>query len=311
MKKVISLLLIMAFSIMLIGCETDGTSTGSSVSLTDPYLGGEAKGLDIKFEAPFGMEQNAVDEVYDDSTFDIELSIINKGEYNVKKDDIQINLSGINPDLFNNFDKVDFNKNNIKGIESKTENFEDEINVVIKEDVNYIFNTDDKFKHVNANFRADVCYKYETYATSKLCFKSRKNKREGCDIEGIKPVYNSAAPIKVKSIEQVPTSAGGKIIIEVENAGTGVPYTYNKSESRCDPDIKSKEDRALLYLTLPGGNGGCEGKEIRFNGNVGKVYCEFTIDENDNFEQAIEMTIQYDYAVTENHVVKIINSNAE
>jgi hypothetical protein len=90
-----------------------------------------------------------------------------------------------------------------------------------------------------------VLYRYTSIATAAACLKEdiysqTVSGKEICKLVGTKPVESSGAPIKVTSIEELPTGFN----IKIKNVGTGYPFKVDlTSVSASFPTTKSGIDQ--------------------------------------------------------------------
>src|SRR3989344_5359233 len=92
MKKIIIPVLIVAL-LLLSACQQQQKAV-----VKGAYVGG-TEGLVAQFE-PFGVEENGVYSIFDQETFPLELTLHNKGEYQLKPEEVSIKLLGPSQEEF-------------------------------------------------------------------------------------------------------------------------------------------------------------------------------------------------------------------
>ena len=95
------------------------------------------------------------------------------------------------------------------------------------------------FESIALTLRAEVCYDYETYVTTKFCMK--KDVLEAwedasiCTLRGPKPVGNSGAPVHVTNVEEAPiNNKTVQINFVIESVGDGVFFYRNQPQDLYD-----------------------------------------------------------------------------
>ncbi len=100
------------------------------------------------------------------------------------------------------------------------------------------------YESLALTIRAEVCYDYETLATTKICMK--RDVLEAwedvsiCTLRGPKPVGNSGAPIHVTSVEETPVNNETvQINFVIEHLGNGLFFYRNELETLFDACVFS------------------------------------------------------------------------
>jgi len=306
MRKIAILLVLTLF--VLASCKSGNTS----VELK-PFLGGTS-GLKIDF---LDFRQQVFDG--GDDPFDLIVSIKNNGEFDVKKTDAIVRLSGIRPQEFN------------KAENELTKNPEDDI-LATKIDANG--NTLEagpvsvEFRELNhisliagavSTFpiRADVCYKYQTKAVSKICVLSNLLSTEGiCVVDETKPVFNSGAPVQIANVKQSPQGKDKfRITFDITQSGTGNTF---QPESKCELDkeknkVMVRVDTHMSGLSCTGLNDASgtavEGLQTLFDGKK-TIQCIQEVGKSGDYEQAVEITADYVYEDSKTAQITVKSSGA-
>jgi hypothetical protein len=206
----------------VIGCKekgTEGVKTPES-----PYIGG-SKGLVANFEQ-MGIidEQSKIQEIFENESFPIEITLKNKGEDEIEIGDVRIKLLGINTNDFSGIDSDELT--NQEAIEKISESNPDggELSLDFTSgDEDAIYNIPLIGGSHDINLFASIIYNYKTYAAvPEVCLNTKPADTSICKVDEVKDVFSSGAPIQVKSAEEK-RAGSGKFAIEfiIENVGNG------------------------------------------------------------------------------------------
>ena len=249
MKKIILLVLLSAM-LLLVGCgETEQQVT------TGVFVGG-TQGITVQFE-PFGVEEDGTYSIYDEETFPIEITLNNKGEYELQKGDVSVELKG--PSL-------DFS--GIPALTKTNEGIVDMVSELIPTggEETITFSTDAKYSQTVNNFIdrewfANFEYKYKTYLIiPEVCLKEDLKDDRVCEVEGTKTFFVSGAPISISAVEESTAGKGVMALkITVNNVGGGevtklgedfgvqekIAYSIDSTEWECKQGGKLNEARLI------------------------------------------------------------------
>lgn len=263
----ILILILIVSMVFVVGCTQDDDIVSGA------FVGG-TNGLSIGFgkDAPparvfdFDSGENGGED------FDILVEVENKGEYDIPGNEIIVTLSGI--------DVRDFGLNSPHRILDRTLEGQGEFNgkvvngdkdELIYEGAEYNFDLSADWK---TTIRADICYEYQTKATTSICLKRKATDREIDDVcqmndENVQ-VENSGAPVQ---IEQVSTrsSASSEIMISfvVRNKGEGLIHPPGTFTNKCIKE-EDEEDRLKLEVFSGSGRYAPECSQLG-NKNIGEV----------------------------------------
>jgi len=291
-------IVIALLALLLAACEP---SDKSEISITDPFLGGNT-GLNIAFES-FRTE------VFDQGTdpFDVIVKLENKGEALVRKEDVRVKLSGINP--------VEFSKSSDQlssmAPDDVIETRKDPVGTVLPGPLVFVeftgLNHKSAIAGAQAKFplRADVCYVYRTKAVSRLCVRENllTPKADGiCEINEAKTVFNSGSPVHVTNFRES-SRARDKVgfSFEISNIGSGDIFQRN---SVCDKSQRKNENRVYVLVSSSITGLKCTGLESTITGAEGFVTlyggtkivpCTQSIADRGDYEQLINVELIYDY----------------
>lgn len=276
MRKKLILFLFISSLFFLLGCVQDDDL------VSGPFVGG-SNGLEIGF-----VDDEPPDRVFDNNEedFDIVIQIENVGEFDIPEGKVITTLG-----------KIPLRDFNIENENSKLDtdlNGKSEFNgKVIDGDIGEIVYQNVRYKHdLLADFetgvRADVCYLYQTKATTKVCLKQKATERDlddACQINNDNvDIFNSGAPVQISNVR---TRSSGtnevELTFQIENKGSGRVYPPDAFANSCMKDEK-KEDRLMVKVITASGRHGVEcnslgGKasgEIKLSNGIRFVRCDIS-----------------------------------
>lgn len=292
MKKILISLTILAVLIALTGCGDEEITVGDS-----PFEGGD-DGLTAEFE-PMGIVEGGIYSIFDNEEFPIELILKNKGEENVAVGDVEVTIYGV---LLSDFSGIPSGTvTNNEAIDKVSDLNPDGGEVIIdftsgSEDAKYIQALPGTFYDVN--IFANYVYKYKTFASvPNVCFKEDLRDKRICEVEEIKDVFVSGAPIQVTHVEE--NSAGPGIValeFDIENVGGGQAATPNG-------EFDTRYDQVIYAITPASevANWKCTSSgrenEARLVDEKATIRCKLvnTLEEDALYTKAIGLEISYDY----------------
>ncbi len=305
------LIIVLMLALLLLACKPGSKKT---VQMEAPFEGG-SQGLALDF-------QDLRKDVFDGGRdpFDVTVKLDNKGESLVKKEDVQVKLSGINPAEFSK-SEADLMLN---APDDVIEVRKDPQGSILPGQQVFVEFTGLNHKGVisgaSAQFplRADVCYVYRTKTVSELCVRDNLlTPRTGgiCEINADKQVYNSGAPVQVANFKEA-ARAKDKIgfTFEVKNVGTGSVFQRNSVCNRID---RKNENRAYVIVETSLDGLQCTGLETSGKGAEGFVTlydgskivsCSQTISSRSDYEQLVNIETIYDYEQTVQSTITVKKS---
>ncbi len=182
------------------------------------FIGG-TQGVVPQFES-FGVEEEGIYAIFDEETFPLEVTLRNKGEYNVKLNEISVKLLGPSQNEFSGI--ASWELKNILALDSISEL------VPAGGEETLTFGSETKYTQkvtgvVDREWFANVEYRYQTYLiVPEVCLKEDLTDQRVCNVKEAKTYFVSGAPLTVRSVEE--DTAGKGIValkIVVGNAGTG------------------------------------------------------------------------------------------
>lgn len=313
MRKILFILLLGSL-ILVLGCtQQDGKVSG-------PFVGG-TNGLEIGF-----VDSEPPERVFDNNEedFDISIKVENVGEFDIPSGKIISTLSGIDPDSFSIPNPHMTLNTALNGKEEFNGN-------IIEGDVDEIVYTNAIYKHdlaadFETNVRADICYLYQTRATTSVCLKNEatdKDLDDPCQIDNENIViHNSGAPLQISNVG---TRSSGtnkvQLTFEIINEASGVVYTPDTFSNKCVVGDREEDMENRLKVTVITGSrrhavecsilGGKSQGETELNENIRPVRCD--ISTNNAPENAIEepVNIILDYFYRNAIQTSLIIENSE
>lgn len=302
MNKLALISAIILVLMLLAGCEKETTAKKTTAT----FIGGTDS-------VAFGFLEGAPpEEVYDGNTqeFEVTLSVENKGEYDVAKDNIKLDLTGFYPPEFNS---PVVSKNPDEDLDSA---YIDSEGNKIPGTVTYVnfpaFNFLGKLAGNNDyKIRANLCYIYGTKAQADLCILEDMTDMTDtvCKVSEKKNVESSSAPIKAENLEE--NVAGNEKVtfsFEIVHRGTGMISRFG---SGCDDEVGNKNkvwvdiDDGLPGLACsPLEEGTATTGFVTLYGGKRLVRCtQETTGLTGDFEKKANINLKYDY---KEHVERIL-----
>lgn len=282
MRKIAIISLLVISLLVLTACSQQQQQTAKGA-----YIGG-TQGVLAQFE-PFGVEEGGVYSIFEEETFPLELTLRNKGEYQIQPNEVSVKLLGPSQEEFTGMKSWELqNAQPLEGIsELVPEGGEETLN----------FASDAKYaKEVNGfverEWFANLEYHYQTYALiPEVCLKEDLADTRVCNVKEAKTYFVSGAPITVKTVEE--DTAGKGIValkILVSNAGANTAKVTKPGQdfgvrnvlafSLDDPAWECKSAGKLNEARLDDGQAEivCKLKEPLPDGHVSTKQVKLTLD---------------------------------
>jgi len=284
MKHIVSLSLLILSVFLLTACGSGSdqqTSTGA-------YLGGTSGVLAV-FE-PFGVEENGVYSVYDTEAFPIEVTVQNKGEYDVKPGDVTIRLLGPAPTEFSG----------IATRELKNQQAIDKISELVPEggEQTLTFATAAKYNNqvvgvINRDWFVNLEYKYQTYViVPEVCLKEDLTDERVCTVRENKNFFVSGAPLTVTAVEEDTAGKGIMALrLKIRNVGGG-DITKVSEEFGVNDQLTYTLDDPAWECKSAGRIG-----EARLQNNEAEILCKLKepLQKDDLYTKQVQLTFDYKY----------------
>ena len=281
MRKTIITMLVIALLFMT-ACQQQQQQT-----TTGAYLGG-TQGILAQFE-PFGVEENGIYAIFDEESFPLELTLRNKGEYQIQPNEVSVKLLGPSQEEFSNMKSWELKNNQpLEGIsELVPEGGEETMS----------FASEAKYAKevagvVEREWFANIEYHYQTYLLiPEVCLKEDLTDQRVCAVKQAKTFFVSGAPITVKAVEE-DTAGKGVVALKilVSNAGANTAKVTKPGEefgvrnvlsySLDDPAWECKSAGKLNEARLDDGQAEivCKLKEPLADGHVSTKQVKLTLD---------------------------------
>ncbi len=310
---VISLLLVSA-------CESKDKTGIPSIT---PFTGG-ANALTANF-----LPGAPPDFILDagNSPFGIAVQIENKGEADVEIEDAFVEVKGINPIDFGLPNQAALVRPLPARLEASRKNFDGTVipggqTIVEFGELNYIPNI---FGNTQIKIRANLCYRYTTSVSSKICVKRNileiRDQPEICNVNEDKVVFSSGGPIHVTKLREAPVGENKiQFIFEIANVGDPNAAFFKVTSDDCE-DVITNIDRYKVFLSATSDINGvkpvCSGLEDPtpdrsagfvnlFDGNPRTVTCTLDVSTvESDFEDLITFDLEYRYLQSIEKLVEI------
>ena len=298
MNRKLLIAVLISSLVFLLGCTQDSNAPKG------PFVGG-TDGLEFGFvsgEPPESVFDN------NEEDFDITITVENVGEFDIPANKIIATLGGIDTKDLGVSDPDRVLKNLLgKKTKSESEVFRGDQDELRYEGARY---KPDLVADFSTSLRADVCYMYQTRATTKVCLKKQASKKDISDFCQVNndnvDVFNSAAPVQIRDVTE--RSAGSndvQLTFVVENVGSGKVYPDNTFTSECLRK-DDKEDRLEVEVRTASGRHNVQCSQL---GNKNRGEIRLSLDKqkqircrintgsapNNAVEEPVEIVVDYFY----------------
>lgn len=294
-KILVMFLVVLALLTMAQECQT-----GPGEDLTNPFVGGQ-QGLQISFE-----QDRPPESVTDESSwpFYVDLILKNMGESYVEGTDVNIQISGLQSDLFGVTD-ADLRK---EGIDEDIFAHEKEEGRTIEPaevyvsfgEFNYIPDLETNYGPIDV--RAEVCYEYSTQAVALGCVLRNPTdppEQAYCDVSSEKNIYNSGAPLQISNFVESASGANRiKYVFTIEHVGPGrffAPDSDCSDKQRSEHKVLFSIDSSVANLNCQPGIGGKEGEIYLGRDGKADISCVQQTESGSDFLDQIRIKVTYDY----------------
>lgn len=310
------LLLILLSLVLLSACKGGGSKAPAS-----GFIGGK-EGVVSKIAVESSSSANTVLD-NDLETFNIDITLENKGEYAIKESEAMVTLDGINYNAFQIANPTKLNEVPLEKLRKEADKVTSAFQNIIQYEARY---KPDEDADRTLDIAANVCYKYQTISRVKdLCLKKKVTGPSSavCKVDEPKLQENSGAPFQVTSFAQRPAGENKvSVFLEALNQGKGAVYTKDfLSKGKCVDDDKLKNKVNVKVELTEFTNSANLIKCSSLNGNDGtlsviqnKVSLSCTIDtsgmQDSAFETPLRVTFDYVYKDGVSAQLKIKNAVA-
>lgn len=280
-KKIIISILLISF-LFLAACTKQ-----EQVEKKGSFLGG-TQGLVASFEA-FGVEEDGVYSIFSTETFPLEVTLVNKGEYELQPGDVTLELLGLSPTelsgiptwQLNNEDKIEKISTLAPSGGEQTLTFTD--NAQYLTEVKGV---------VERHWFANIDYNYQTeLVIPEVCLKEDLTDTRICTVKEAKTFFVSGAPITITKVEEDTSGSGIMALkIKVGNVGGG--------KATLRGDKFGITEKIAYEISDPEWECSSSGKvnEARFRNNDAEIVCKSQrLAENFLATKQLKLTFKYKY----------------
>ncbi|MEK6905138.1 MAG: hypothetical protein AABX24_01930 [Nanoarchaeota archaeon] len=298
MRKTIITTLVIAL-LFITACQQQQQQT-----TTGAYLGG-TQGILAQFE-PFGVEENGIYAIFDEESFPLELTLRNKGEYQIQPDEVSVKLLGPSQEEFSNMKSWELKNNQpLEGIsELVPEGGEETMG----------FASEAKYAKevagmVEREWFANIEYHYQTYLLiPEVCLKEDLTDQRVCTVKQAKTFFVSGAPITVKAVEE-DTAGKGVVALKilVSNAGASTAKVTKPGEEFGVRNVLSYSLDDLAWECKSAG----KLNEARLDDGQAEIVCKLKEPLADGHvsTKQVKLTLDYKYRELISEKLRIKQSN--
>lgn len=243
-KKEFVVIFLAVVLLALAGCDRQPQT------VTSGFIGG-TNGI----ATSLSIESVQANEVLDAGleNFNINIQLDNLGEYPVKQNEILATITGVD---YRSFSLNPASQKNIEPVNKIRVDQGQQLEggtVILSYPAQFV---DDLPVDQVYDIGANVCYRYQTGATSSLCLRKDATRRgepnDKCNVDDQLVVGSSAGPVQVTSITQRPTGSNEiTFTLTFQNSGTGDVYLPNfvSTSSECldKPDAKNRFEVSISF----------------------------------------------------------------
>jgi hypothetical protein len=275
--------LVLIACLILTACDSKEITPTKSV-----FIGG-SQGIVVSFE-PFGVEEEGVYTIFDTETFPLEVTLRNKGEYELKAGEAKVELKGPSQDEFTGIPSWELS--NTDAIDKISELVPEggEETLSFTSDAQY---TEEVIGLMERSWHAKIEYDYETYLIiPEVCLSGDLTKKEICTVKEPKSFHVSGAPITINSVKE--DTAGQGIIalkIKLSDIGSG-------KVAKLDEDFGVREK---LAFSIDDTDWECKsgGKvnEARLINDQAEIICKLkeALSKDHMSTKQVKLTLNYKY----------------
>jgi hypothetical protein len=265
----------------------------------EAFIGGTL-GVVPTFEQ-FGVEESGIYTIFDSENFPIEVTLQNKGEYDILANDVTVSLLGPAQEEFSG----------IANYELPNTGTIDKVSDLVKDGGLETITFGDGAKYespvtggLERTWFATIEYNYQTYLIiPEVCLKEDVTDDRVCDVVEKKDFAVSGAPLQITSVEEKTAGKGiMALTIKIKKEGSGKLTTPNSEFGVRDTVAFSIDDAA--WECKSGGKLG----EARLIDGQAEVICRLKepLAEDTLATKKVELTFNYQYqdTIQENILIK-------
>ncbi len=275
-------------TILLIALALTACSGQQQTQTKKAYLGGTS-GVTAGFEA-FGVEENGVFSIFNTESFPIELTLKNKGEYEIQPRDVSVRLLGPAPAEFSGIASRELQNQQAMDRISELSPDGGEETITFGRDVKYLSAIAGV---IDREWFANIEYKYQTYGlVPEVCLKEDLTDKRICDVKQAKEFFVSGAPVTITKVEE-DTAGRGIMALKftIKNVGGGDVTKMGEEFGVHDLIAYSFDDSAWECKS------GGRVNEARLIEDQAEIVCKLKqpLQKNDLFTKQVKLTLEYKY----------------
>lgn len=295
---------------LISGCT--GGNTGTKTNSFDPSSAFNGGGNSLTLE----FQENAPPETVRDqglSPFSVRILVKNEGEYDIPENSAYVSLVGIDKTILN-LEETSKPIPALNGVKKQGSNIIDgRQQYVLFSNLKYTESIAGATQPLNLN--VDVCYPYQTKASTSLCINGDTSvaideNLKLCDLDSDRASGSSGGPITIANVKQYAT---GTSRIEFQFDIIHNPLTDTSTlfkSGTIDPNCKINGESSsqaisskniIKYSVETGISGlncegtGTNGNEVTLYSNTYQVVCSQEMENQEEYEKSIGITLEYDY----------------
>lgn len=283
-KKIILPILVFSF-FLLTACQPKEQAKVEKGA----FVGG-SQGITAKFEA-FGVEEDGFFTIFSSDTFPLEVTLSNKGEYEVQAGEVTVKLQGPSQSEFSGFPSWELPNQGIIDKVSELVPSGGEETIIFASDARYLTEV---IGLVNRNWFANIEYNYQTYLiVPEVCLKEDLTDPRVCDVKEPKQFFVSGAPVTIVNVEE-DTAGRGVVALKmtVRNVGGG-------RVTKLGEDFSATTEELSYSLDDPDWECKSAGKinEARLRNGEAEIVCKLInpLAEGTLATKQVKLTIDYKY----------------
>ena len=283
--KPIVLTLLLASLFILTSCQQQQQATPTKGA----YIGG-SQGIIANFEL-FGVEEDGVYTIFSSETFPLEVTLFNKGEFEVQAGDVMVKLLGPSQSEFSGIASWDLANSGVIDEVSNLVPSGGEETVTFATDALYLT---DVVGLVDREWFANIEYNYQTIVIiPEVCLKEDLTDNRVCVVKEAKQFFVSGAPITITSVEEDTAGRGIMALkIKLSNVGGGKVTNPGQDFSATTQKLSYSLDDSAWECKSAG-----KVNEARLRNGEAEIVCKLTspLAENTLATKQIKLTIDYKY----------------
>lgn len=284
-KKILLITFLLASVLIVTSCQPNEETPATKGA----FIGG-TQGIVTNFEL-FGVEEDGVYTIFNTETFPLEVTLMNKGEYELQPGDVTIELQGPSQSEFSGIASWRLLNTGVVDKISELTQSGGEETITFSSDAKYLTEV---AGIVDRKWFANVEYNYQTsLIIPEVCLKEDLTDSRVCDVKEKKQFFVSGAPITITSVEEETAGKGIMALkIAVSNVGGGKVTMQGE-------DFSATTEKLSYSLDDPDWECKSAGKvnEARLRLGTAEIVCKLksTLPANTLATKQVKLTLSYKY----------------